>query len=164
MCRGGFQSSCKMLLALQRHWVFCSTLLLVQCVEVRQEVFPSPSPAQKQPLSWRKKQPPMALRSKPILIPCLMLQRSDRCLVRWWQHIQLRVIYSPSCHGALLLCSLCCLTGHLFLQESFNLYGAHPFYLLMEEGGNAHGVFLLNSNAMGRCPGHPRPACPWWRT
>uniref|UniRef100_A0A8B9F9V5 P-type domain-containing protein n=1 Tax=Amazona collaria TaxID=241587 RepID=A0A8B9F9V5_9PSIT len=32
--------------------------------------------------------------------------------------------------------------------ESFNLYGAHPFYLLMEKGGDAHGVFLLNSNAM----------------
>uniref|UniRef100_A0A8C9UDN8 P-type domain-containing protein n=1 Tax=Serinus canaria TaxID=9135 RepID=A0A8C9UDN8_SERCA len=45
--------------------------------------------------------------------------------------------------------------------ESFNLYGAHPFYLVMEEGGNAHGVFLLNSNAMGRCPGDPKPACPW---
>lgn len=39
------------------------------------------------------------------------------------------------------------------MQESFNLYGAHPFYLLLEEGGDAHGVFLLNSNAMGRCPG-----------
>uniref|UniRef100_A0A7M4FH22 Integrator complex subunit 1 n=1 Tax=Crocodylus porosus TaxID=8502 RepID=A0A7M4FH22_CROPO len=35
--------------------------------------------------------------------------------------------------------------------ESYNLYGSHPFYLLMEEGGAAHGVFLLNSNAMGRC-------------
>lgn len=54
--------------------------------------------------------------------------------------------------------------GTFSLQESFNLYGAHPFYLLMEEGGDAHGVFLLNSNAMGRCPGDPRPACPWWRT
>jgi len=50
------------------------------------------------------------------------------------------------------------------LQESFNLYGAHPFYLLMEEGGDAHGVFLLNSNAMGRCPRRPRLACPWRRT
>ncbi|XP_076004053.1 lysosomal alpha-glucosidase [Genypterus blacodes] len=33
-------------------------------------------------------------------------------------------------------------------MEETNLYGAHPFYLSMEEGGNAHGFFLLNSNAM----------------
>lgn len=38
------------------------------------------------------------------------------------------------------------------LQEQTNLYGAHPFYLAMEDGGNAHGFFLLNSNAMGQSP------------
>ncbi|KAK7507996.1 hypothetical protein BaRGS_00000961, partial [Batillaria attramentaria] len=32
--------------------------------------------------------------------------------------------------------------------ENMNLYGSHPFYLNLEPSGNAHGVFLLNSNAM----------------
>ncbi|XP_063961375.1 lysosomal alpha-glucosidase-like isoform X2 [Lytechinus pictus] len=29
-----------------------------------------------------------------------------------------------------------------------NLYGVHPFYINLESNGDAHGVFLLNSNAM----------------
>lgn len=47
-------------------------------------------------------------------------------------------------------------------QPNVNLYGSHPFYLVLEDGGLAHGVFLLNSNAMGkRVGGHPQPAsCP----
>ena len=36
------------------------------------------------------------------------------------------------------------------IQENANLYGAHPFYMVMEEGGDSHGFFLLNSNAMGK--------------
>lgn len=66
-------------------------------------------------------------------------------------------LFTPSDAGALPLCLGAALSpGTSSLQESFNLYGAHPFYLVMEEGGDAHGVFLLNSNAMGRCPGGPR--------
>ena len=30
-----------------------------------------------------------------------------------------------------------------------NSYGHHPFYMGVEDGGRAHGVFLHNSNAMG---------------
>ncbi|KAK4877010.1 hypothetical protein RN001_009516 [Aquatica leii] len=32
--------------------------------------------------------------------------------------------------------------------ENLNLYGSHPFYMVIENSGNTHGVFLLNSNAM----------------
>ncbi|KAK9880761.1 hypothetical protein WA026_013083 [Henosepilachna vigintioctopunctata] len=36
------------------------------------------------------------------------------------------------------------------ISPSFNtnLYGSHPFYMLMEDTANAHGVFLRNSNGM----------------
>ncbi|XP_011639981.1 lysosomal alpha-glucosidase-like [Pogonomyrmex barbatus] len=32
--------------------------------------------------------------------------------------------------------------------ENANLYGSHPFYMVIEESGMAHGVLFLNSNAM----------------
>eukprot|EP00731_Ephydatia_muelleri_P009960 Em0005g546a len=35
-------------------------------------------------------------------------------------------------------------------QPTENLYGVHPFYLVLEQDGCAHGVFLLNGNAMGK--------------
>ncbi|XP_047222103.1 lysosomal alpha-glucosidase [Girardinichthys multiradiatus] len=45
-------------------------------------------------------------------------------------------------------------------MEQTNLYGAHPFYLAMENGGDAHGFFLLNSNAMDVVL-QPGPALTW---
>ncbi|MCL4124434.1 UNVERIFIED_CONTAM: hypothetical protein GTU68_019351, partial [Idotea baltica] len=33
-------------------------------------------------------------------------------------------------------------------QPESNLYGSHPFYMVLEPAGAAHGVFLLNSNAI----------------
>ncbi|XP_028843315.1 lysosomal alpha-glucosidase isoform X2 [Denticeps clupeoides] len=41
-----------------------------------------------------------------------------------------------------------------------NLYGSHPFYLVQEGNGLAHGVFLLNSNAM-QVALQPLPALTW---
>lgn len=35
-------------------------------------------------------------------------------------------------------------------QADVNLYGSHPFYIVQEEEGFAHGAFLLNSNAIGK--------------
>lgn len=45
-------------------------------------------------------------------------------------------------------------------RENTNLYGAHPFYLMMENDGKSHGVFLLNSNAMDVIL-QPSPAITW---
>ncbi|KAM5149367.1 lysosomal alpha-glucosidase isoform 1-T3 [Callospermophilus lateralis] len=44
-----------------------------------------------------------------------------------------------------------------------NLYGSHPFYLTLEDSGLAHGVFLLNSNAMDVVL-QPSPALSWRST
>ncbi len=37
------------------------------------------------------------------------------------------------------------------LQKERNNYGVHPYYHVIENDGKAHGVLLLNSNAMGMC-------------
>lgn len=39
----------------------------------------------------------------------------------------------------------------IFLQDGTNLYGAQTFFLCLEDAsGLSFGVFLLNSNAMGK--------------
>ncbi|KAK3090595.1 hypothetical protein FSP39_012987 [Pinctada imbricata] len=45
-------------------------------------------------------------------------------------------------------------------QRDTNLYGTHPLYLIMEQDGRSHGVFLLNSNAMDVVL-QPSPAVTW---
>lgn len=42
------------------------------------------------------------------------------------------------------------ITFFFFLQYKLNSYGFQPFYMGLEEDGNAHGVLLLNSNGMGK--------------
>lgn len=48
----------------------------------------------------------------------------------------------------------------LIPREDANLYGSHPFYLGFDKDGSAHGVFLLNSNAMDVIL-QPAPALTW---
>ncbi|XP_063816822.1 lysosomal alpha-glucosidase isoform X2 [Pseudophryne corroboree] len=48
-------------------------------------------------------------------------------------------------------------------ETNANLYGSHPFYLALEKDGSAHGVFLLNSNAMDVLL-QPAPALTWRTT
>lgn len=40
------------------------------------------------------------------------------------------------------------------LQYKMNCYGVHPFYMGLENTADAHGVLLLNSNAMGERSTH----------
>ncbi|CAG11433.1 unnamed protein product, partial [Tetraodon nigroviridis] len=48
----------------------------------------------------------------------------------------------------------------LLVQAGANLYGSHPFYIVQEGDGMAHGVFLLNSNAI-EVTLQPTPALTW---
>uniref|UniRef100_A0ABM0GVL5 Lysosomal alpha-glucosidase-like n=1 Tax=Saccoglossus kowalevskii TaxID=10224 RepID=A0ABM0GVL5_SACKO len=48
----------------------------------------------------------------------------------------------------------------VFPAENLNLYSVHPFYLSIEDDGNAHGVFLLNSNTMEAIL-QPSPSITW---
>ncbi|XP_029649556.1 lysosomal alpha-glucosidase-like [Octopus sinensis] len=45
-------------------------------------------------------------------------------------------------------------------EDALNLYGSHPFYLVLEEDGTSHGVYIHNSNAMDVIL-HPFPALTW---
>ncbi|XP_033117884.1 maltase-glucoamylase, intestinal-like [Anneissia japonica] len=48
-------------------------------------------------------------------------------------------------------------------QENWNSYGQHPFYMVVEDDGNAFGVFLLNSNAQDVSL-QPLPSLTWRST
>ncbi|XP_051905568.1 lysosomal alpha-glucosidase isoform X2 [Hippocampus zosterae] len=48
-------------------------------------------------------------------------------------------------------------------HDGANLYGSHPFYVVQEGDGLAHGVFLLNSNAIEVIL-QPLPALTWVST
>ncbi|XP_023932526.1 lysosomal alpha-glucosidase isoform X2 [Lingula anatina] len=76
-----------------------------------------------------------------------------------------RYVYGLGEHRATLLHSLNWTRVTLWNKdrppvEHSNLYGSHPFYLVMEEDGRSHGVFLLNSNAMDVILQHA-PAITW---
>lgn len=36
------------------------------------------------------------------------------------------------------------------LQPNVNLYGAHPLYVALEHSGYSHGIYLHNSNFIGK--------------
>lgn len=51
--------------------------------------------------------------------------------------------------------------SHSLLQYKLNCYGVHPFYMGLEDTSDAHGVLLLNSNAMGERNTHTCLHIPW---
>lgn len=74
-------------------------------------------------------------------------------LIRWWSHPlsfnepptpSLNALFTPLSPSVSL-----CLSPSL--QGTHNLYGHYPFFLCLEdESGKSFGVFLMNSNAMGK--------------
>jgi len=42
------------------------------------------------------------------------------------------------------------------MQDDWNLYGAHPVYMSLENDGKASMVFLRNSHAMGKFQIHKK--------
>lgn len=59
--------------------------------------------------------------------------------------------WTPTPFACMYVCMCTCVSVHVLQAE--NLYGSHPFYLVMEKTGRSHGVFLKNSNAMGKSKG-----------
>lgn len=74
--------------------------------------------------------------------------------IQWSSLLSSQYIYGLGEHMAPLLLPVNWTRITLFTRDQgtppgyTNLYGVHPFYLNMEANGQAHGVFLLNSNAM----------------
>lgn len=62
-------------------------------------------------------------------------------------HVSLVLSETEAGRSRLLTQSAC--LSCLACQADANLYGSHPFYIVQEGDGMAHGVFLLNSNAIG---------------
>lgn len=74
--------------------------------------------------------------------------------IQWSSLLSSKYIYGLGEHVAPLLLDVNWQVLTLFARDQgtpegyTNLYGVHPFFMNLEDDGNAHGVFLLNSNAM----------------